>query len=182
MMNDGKEMINGFEADMEARLWAYLDGLSGETSFIVKLIAEDKTWRDKYAELLDLHTAFAGVELEQPPLRFTKNVMEEIARTQIAPAARAYINKKLIWSIAAFFLIVIIGVVLYGFSQINWQDGGNESSIGVDLSKVDFSKTFNTSLLNGFIMLAIVLALFLLDRFLHHQNRQAQESGMNSHS
>src|SRR5690349_8004057 len=84
---------------MEARLWAYIDGLSEEASLIEKLVAENREWKEKYAELLDVHQLMGATELEEPSLRFTKNVMEEIARYQIAPATKEYINKKIIWGI-----------------------------------------------------------------------------------
>ena len=158
---------------MEARLWAYIDGLSEESSVVEKLIAENKAWRNKYAELLDLHGTLGAIELEQPSLRFAKNVMEEIARTQIAPAAKAYINTKIIWGIAAFFLTVIVGFLVYGFSQIDWNAGGEKGPIGgIDFNAVDYSKMFNNSLVNGFMMLNVLLGLFLLDRYLNMKRKK----------
>ena len=68
--------------DIEARLWEYIDGLSvgEERSAVEQLIAENAAWKAKYQELLDMHQSLNLVELEQPSMRFTKNVMEEIAR------------------------------------------------------------------------------------------------------
>lgn len=166
-MNTENQFLMPNDEEIEARLWAYIDGLSDESPVIEKLVTENRVWKEKYAELLDMHQLLAASELEQPSLRFTKNVMEDIARFQIAPAAKEYINKKIIWGLAAFFLTMIAGFLVYGFAQIDWTEAGSTSSpIGVDLGAVDYSKMFNNSLFNGFMMLNVILGLLLLDRYL----------------
>ena len=156
--------------DIEVKLWEYIDGLvePAEKSAIEKLIEENREWRAKYHELLDLHQSIDLVELEAPSLRFTKNVMEEIARHHIAPATKEYINKKIIWGIAAFFITVIVSFVIYGISQIDWTAGSPDGNLGgVDLTQVDYSKMFNNTFVNVFMMLNIVLGLMLFDRYLN---------------
>ncbi len=64
-------------------------------------------------------------ELEMPSLRFTKNVMEEIAQYQVAPATKNYINKNVIRGIFAFFLIMISGLLIYFIGQIHWSSQFN---------------------------------------------------------
>ena len=83
---------------MEDRLWDYIDGLSSpaERSAVETLIAANQEWRRKYRELLDVHQLLAGSELEEPSMRFSKNVMEEIARHHVAPATTTYVNKNII--------------------------------------------------------------------------------------
>ena len=161
------------EEEMEARLWAYIDGISEETSLIEKLLAENREWREKYAELLEVHQLVGSAELEEPSMRFTKNVMEEIARLQIAPATKEYINKKIIWGIAIFFVTMLVGFLGYGIGQIDWSEAGStKSPIGVDLGAVDYSRMFNNNLMNAFMMLNIVLGLLLLDRYLNMKRKK----------
>lgn len=175
-MQTENENFSHEEADMEARLWSYLDGNSDEASTIEELLEENKAWKEKYGELLELHTLMKETELEQPSLRFTKNVMEEIARYQIAPATKTYINNKIIWGIGAFFLCMITGFLAYGISQINWSDAASKNStFGFDLGTVNYSPVFNNSLLNGFMMLNVVLGLFLLDRYLSMKRKKLTE-------
>jgi hypothetical protein len=100
--------------------------------------------------------------------------MEEIAKYQIAPATKNYINKKIIWGIAGFFFTLIIGFLIYGFGQIDWSATG-ESKLPVDLSQIDYSKFFNNNFVNAFMMLNIVLGLLLLDRFLASKRRKFQK-------
>ena len=156
--------------DIEVKLWEYIDGLvePAEKSAIEKLIEENMEWRAKYHELLDLHQSIDLVELEAPSMRFTKDVMEEIARHHIAPATKEYINKKIIWGIAAFFITVIVSFVIYGISQIDWTAGSPDGNLGgIDLTQVDYSKMFNNTFVNVFMMLNIVLGLMLFDRYLN---------------
>jgi hypothetical protein len=165
--------------DIEARLWEYIDGFSNdaEKSAIEKLLAENAEWKAKYHALLEVHQSLNLVELEGPSLRFTKNVMEEIAKYQIAPATKTYINSKIIWGIGVFFITMIVGFLIYGFAQVDWTIAGDtKNPIGFDLTKVDYSQMFNSTLMNGIMMLNVILGLFLFDRFLSNKNKKLKES------
>jgi len=165
--------------DIEVRLWEYIDGLSSneEKTVIEKLVAENAEWKAKYHELLEVHQSLNLVELEEPSMRFTKNVMEQIAKYQIAPATKTYINSKIIWGIGIFFLTMIVGFLIYGIGQIDWTVAGDsKSTLGVDLSKVDYGQMFNSNLMNGVMMLNVVLGLFLLDRYLANKNRKLKDA------
>jgi len=165
--------------DIEVRLWEYIDGLSNneEKTVIEKLVAENAEWKAKYHELLEVHQSLNLVELEEPSLRFTKNVMEEIAKYQIAPATKTYINSKVIWGIGIFFLAMIVGFLVYGIGQIDWTTAGDsKSTLGVDLSKIDYSQMFNSNLMNGVMMLNVVLGLVLLDRYLSNKNKRLKDA------
>jgi len=161
---------------IEQQLWSYIDGHSSseERSFIEKLLQSNLEWKNKYHELLDIHQLMNTSELEQPSLRFTKNVMERIAQYHIAPATKNYINKKIIWGIAAFFITLITGFLIYGFAQIDWNDK-SDSTLPVDLSQVDFSKIFNNNFVNGFMMVNVLLGLVLLDRVLANKRKKFQK-------
>src|SRR4030095_12055177 len=107
---------------MEERLWNYIDGVNSEEekSLIEKLLASDAAFKAKYQELLGLQQLLGKVELEEPSMRFTRNVMEEVAKYSVAKATSKYINKRIIWAIAAFFFIMIGAMLVYGFSLVNW--------------------------------------------------------------
>lgn len=164
---------NPQDGDIEQRLWNYIDGTGSaeEKSVIEKLLESHAEWKTKYSELLDVHQLMQLSELETPSMRFTKNVMEEIAKLQIAPATKTYINKNIIRGIAIFFIVMIVGFLVYGFGQIDWTAQSN-TRIPVDLSKVDYSKFFNNSYMNVLMMINVVLGLFLLDRFLDNKRKK----------
>ena len=164
--------------DMETRLWEFIDGLSdaSQRSVIEELIKENAEWRLKYNELLELHQSINLVELEQPSLRFTKNVIEEISRLHISPAAKTYINSKVIFGIAAFFITVIVGFLIYALSQIKWSSGTNsDSAFGVDFSNIDYSAIFSNNFVNAFMMLNVLLGLMLFDRYLSNKKKEMME-------
>lgn len=160
------------QKNIDERLWNYLDGISSdnEKTTIEKLLESDSEWKMKYHELLEVHQLISSSELEEPSLRFTKNVMEEIAKYHIAPATKSYINKKIIWGISFFFLALIIGFLIYGFGQIDWT-AKNDSTLPVDLSKFDISRFFDNTWVNVFMMINIVLGLFLLDNYLSNKRK-----------
>jgi hypothetical protein len=168
-------MIMEHFEEMEMKLWEYIDGVSmpSEKSNIEKLIAENAEWRSKYQELVEVHQLMQATELEQPSLRFTKNVMEEIAKFHVAPAAKKYLNNKIIWGIGIFFIVTIVGFVVYGISQVNWNEASDsKSTLGIDMDKIDFGKMFNNTFVNVFVMLNIVLALMFLDRYLSNRKEE----------
>jgi hypothetical protein len=162
--------------NIDDRLWEYIDGQSliEERSAIEKLIETNKQWKEKYHELLELHQLVQSSTLEEPSLRFTKNVMEEIAKYQIAPATKAYINNKIIWGIGIFFITLIIGFLIYGFGQVDWNASG-DNKLPIDISKVDYGKFFNNTYVNVFMMINVVLGLMLLDRYLAAKKKKLQK-------
>lgn len=161
---------------MEERLWEYIDGQGNaeERTVIEQLIAADAAWRAKYGELLEVHQLINSTELEEPSMRFTRNVMDEIARMQIAPATQSYINKNIIRGLTIFFVTMIIGFLIYGFGQIDWT-AKNDPKMNIDLSAIDYSKIFNNNLVNAFMMLNVILGLFLLDRYLANKRKKFSE-------
>lgn len=160
--------------EMEIRLWEYIDGFSSdaEKPLIEKLIAENAEWKAKYHELLEVHRSLDLVELEEPSLRFTKNVMEEIAKYHIAPATKTYINKNIIWGIGFFFVATILSFLVYGISQVNWTAAtDSKSALGIDFTRVDYTSMFNNTFVNVFMMLNVVLGLMLFDRYLNNKKK-----------
>ncbi|HTL08142.1 MAG TPA: hypothetical protein VL307_07805 [Chitinophagaceae bacterium] len=163
---------------MEDQLWEYIDGAGNaeERKFVEQLIASQEAWRNKYHELLDVHQLMQdALELEQPSLRFSQNVMEEITRLQITPATKTYINKKIIYGIGIFFIVMIAGMVLYGFGQINWADNtgaGNDILTKYNPGKIDFSRFFNNTYTSIFMMVNVVIGLMLLDMWLGKKRKQ----------
>jgi late competence protein required for DNA uptake (superfamily II DNA/RNA helicase) len=158
---------------MEERLWEYIDGTAApaERQVIEELLQTQSDWKEKYGELMELNTLLHSTELEAPSLRFTKNVMEEITRSHIAPATKTYINNKIIWGIGIFFLGIIVAILTYGFSQMEWSTSAN-STLTDQLEKIDVSKFFNKTLLNVFMMINVVLGLVLLDFYLGNKRKQ----------
>ena len=162
---------------MEERLWQYIDGnVSGEErDRIGELVQQDAAWKEKYRELLEWQTLLRSSELASPSLRFTKNVMEQLASVPVARAARNYINKKIIWSIGIFFIALIAGALIYAFGEAASAGNGEAGTIGRQLNRFDYSKIFSNTLVNVFILLNAFIGLFLLDMYLGKRRRMYRE-------
>jgi len=166
------------EQPMEDRLWNYIDGHStpAEKSAIEELLATNREWQEKYSELLDVHRLLDASELDGPSLRFTRNVMEEIARFHVAPATGTYINKNIIRGIGAFFLTMIGGLTVFILAQFKWS-GQSSDNIGVGdtdlglskLKNVDVSKAFNGTYITLFMLIAVIMGFVLLDIYLQRK-------------
>lgn len=165
------------QQNMEERLWDYIDGNCSEQekSFIQQLVETNLQWRAKYTELLEVHELMQNsIELDEPSLRFRQNVMEEIAKYQIAPATKSYINKNIIRGIGAFFIMMVLGFLVSGFAQVNWSDTSSGMNLPLDFSKLDWSKFFNNTYTNIFLMVNIVLGLMLLDMYLGKKKKELE--------
>jgi len=158
---------------MEERLWEYIDGTATKEDRlrIETLLQSQAEWKEKYSELLEINQLLHSSELDAPSLRFSKNIMEEITRLQIAPATKSYINKKIIWGIGIFFITLIVAILGYGFSQMDWTTTG-KSSFPEQLSKIDTSRFFNNDLINVFMMINVLLGLVLLDNYFSNKRKQ----------
>ena len=171
--------MNGMntQQNIEERLWSYIDGVCGgeEKSAIEQLLQSNLEWQRKHRELLEIHELLQSGELEEPSMRFTRNVMEEIAKYKIAPATKTYINKRIIYGIGAFFATMIVGFLIYGFGQIDWSASG-DTNMPAALTNIDFSKFFNNTYVNIFMMINVVLGLMLLDRYLSKKREERRHA------
>ena len=164
------------QLNMEERLWEYIDGIctAEDRLFIDELIATNQEWKTKYQELLELQNLLSNqLQLDEPSMRFTQNIMEAISKHHIAPAAKSYINKRIVWGIAGFFICSIIGLLIAGSAQVNWSAAGTGST-QIDLSRlnnINFSGFFNNTSTTVFMMVNVVLGLALLDMYLNRKKQ-----------
>jgi hypothetical protein len=168
------------EQQMEEQLWSYIDGTAtaAEKTFVEQMLASQEEWKKKYKEQLEIHQLLlTETELEQPSMRFTKNVMDGIAGMQPKAATSTYINKNIIRSIAAFFIISISALLVYSITQINWTADASTTLLpdlkDVSLPQWNVSKLFTGTTLNIMLMVTIVLSLMLFDGFLRRKKSAA---------
>lgn len=168
------------QPSIEERLWDYIDGLASpeEKSAIEQLIESNIEWRRQYHELLEVHQLMSNsLELDEPSMRFTQNVMEDIARYQIAPATKNYINKKVVWGIVSFFVLTIVGFLIFILGQMVTTGGSGNTALpfNLDPDRLNFGKAFSSTYATVFVMINAVLGLVLLDMYLNNKKRQLQE-------
>lgn len=161
--------------EMEEKIWSYIDGTSSkdEVAFVEQMIAADANWRAKYSELKEINQLLkADMELEQPSMRFSMNVMDQLQGLQPAPATKQYINKTIIRSIAVFFILSIVGFLVYSFTLIDWSSPASTGE-GYQLPSMSFDyKLFlNSTWLNVLLMLNVVMGLLYLDNYLRRKKK-----------
>jgi len=164
------------DQDMEQQIWEYIDGhcSPAEKEVIARNLAENPIWKSKYNELITVHKMLQQEELDMPSLRFTKNVMEEISRYQVAPATKNYINKNVIRGITSFFLVMIVGLIIYFIGQIHWNSSSTDNLVpafNLDANKLNWSKMLNNTYVNIFIGINTILGLILFDKYMQGRKK-----------
>jgi anti-sigma factor RsiW len=149
------------EQDIELQLWEYIDGTgdAATKAHVEHKIATDAEWEKLYKELSALNSLIAETEMEQPSMRFSKNVMEIIAQTTVAPIVKRYINPLIIRLIAGFFIVSMLILIAYSFSAA--EISMSESS--------RFSGLLNSNLLTILSWISVVTGLVFIDALLRRR-------------
>jgi len=157
---------------IEEKLWNYIDGscTPEEERAISILIDTDAVYKQKYNELLQLNVDFGAMELDEPSMAFTYNVMEAIRTENALRPLKAKVDTRIIWGIGAFFIVTITVLLVFVLASINWQQSGHVSQ-SFSLPKVDIAlpsvkDLFSANIIRGFVLFDLVLALFVLDTYL----------------
>ena len=158
--------------NVEETLWNYIDGncTPFEQKAISTLIAGDEVYRLKYQELLDLSVSFSAMELDEPPMAFTYNVMEAIRTEHAQTPLKATINKRIIKNITIFFVLAISVLLVFTFANINLSGGGISVNMASVVKVPDVAKYITKPVILGALFFDLVLALYLFDNFLRLKN------------
>ena len=78
---------------------------------LAHLLQRDEVYRLKYQELLNLNNEFSAMELDEPPMAFTYNVMEGIRTEQAQKPLKAAINKRIIIGYCYIFCVYVGGFI-----------------------------------------------------------------------
>lgn len=161
---------------IEEKLWNYIDGTCSEQErkAVDILIAQDEVYRRKYEELLSLNQEFAKIELDEPSMAFTYNVMEAIRAEHAQRPLKAGINKRIIRGISGFFIISIALLLIFTISNAHTGSANISAHLPDNLRLPDIKNYLNKSVLEGFMFFDIVLALFLFDAWLRRKGVSKQ--------
>lgn len=147
--------------DIELQLWEYIDNVCDNSTRerIAQLISTDDVWKQKYEDLLAFNSNLQQIEPEHTSMRFTKNVMEQIAGTHVAQPTRSYINKWVVRGIAAVFVLLIGFVLVYSLQDLQWS---NEPTT----KKVDYTSIFNNNFVVYVVLANILIGMVFVDTLL----------------
>jgi len=161
--------------NIEEKVWSYIDG-SGteeERAHIKFMIENDEAFKKIYDEIISFDAELKAIELDEPPMAFTYRVMEGVRAEEAQKPLKATINNKIIYSIAAFFLLTIGALIIYALATVNWTDGKVGSSImsSVKIPELKLSPAVE----KAFLFFGVVMALYMVDALL----RRAQQAKHN---
>ena len=153
---------------IEQRIWDYLDGTCNEQERkeVKHLVATDSEYQAVFSELESLHQHLAKIELDEPSMSFTRNVMGQIESMPVPGSVKSLVDKRIIYGIAACFLISIVALLAMVFKQIDWVQPVTKALPGYKLPEVDYSFYINSAYLRLFFFADIILGLYLLDGLL----------------
>ena len=162
--------------NIEETLWNYIDGncSADEQKAISTLIARDEVYRLKYHDLLKLNKEFSAIELEEPSMAFTYNVIEAIRTEHAQKPLKAAINKRIIMGISIFFVLTIACLLVFTLANIRLPAESIPVNATAGLKIPDIGKYITKPIMEGFMFFDVLLALYLFDTFLRKKNLQKQ--------
>lgn len=153
---------------IEQQLWEYIDGTLNEAASkaIEEKIAADPEIKAQYEDLLKLNSVLGALDLDEPSMSFTRNVMESIAVEPLPIALKTKVNSSIIYAIGGFFVLSlagILGYVLYlakpDFSSFTLPEKFN----------INLDQYLTPTTLYTFLFVDLVIGLIFLDQFLRRK-------------
>jgi len=147
---------------IEEQIWDYIDGgLSDkEQEALAKKIADDNEYATVYVEMLELHSLMASVELDEPSMSFTRNIMDKVNLETAPLVLKTRVDKRIIYSLSAVFLVAMVSVSWFAVAHTDFPA----------LALPSFNITMNLQQLVSplslqiFFYIDILLALLYVDR------------------
>ena len=157
--------------DIEEKLWNYIDGLCApeEQMAISDLINTDVSIGAKYQELLNLNKEFAVMDLEEPPMAFTYNVIEAIRAENAQVPLKAAINKRIIKGISIFFIVTLAVLLILVFASIKWSGQGLSVNLTAHLKIPEINSDETKIIVQAFVFFDVMFGLYLFDAYLRRK-------------
>jgi hypothetical protein len=160
--------------NLEEKIWDYIDGLASqqEREELEAFLSQNPLAQQQFEELSMLNVDFKDLELDEPSMSFSANIMREIN----APLSKkASIDKRIIYAIGGFFGLAMLSCVIIVLGEINWSAGADfslniDDQIGSISQSLQFSTPFKSYLLYGFLMFDIAVALIFFDQYLRKKD------------
>ncbi|MEJ5993705.1 hypothetical protein WG904_04665 [Pedobacter sp. Du54] len=160
---------------IEEQLWSYIDGncTAEEKIEIETKIAINIQYHTLYQELLKVNEELTKIDLEEPSMSFTRNVMEKVNLELKPVALKTKIDNRIIYSIGAFFAFSILGIFIYAIAT-------STASFDFKMPTMNFDagKYINATTIQIFLLIDVALGLLYLDSLLRKRNINAQKKGV----
>jgi hypothetical protein len=153
---------------IEKRIWDYLDGTdtAEQRELTGQLIKSDPLYRQVYNECNSFNSLVSAIDQEEPSMGFSRNVMERINLEPAHASFKSLIDRRIIFGIAGFFLFTITALLVVLFYQIDWTQTTGFKTPEFTMPAIDPAKYLNSTFINTFFFVDIIIGLYLLDGFL----------------
>ncbi|UKT63485.1 anti-sigma factor family protein [Pedobacter mucosus] len=147
---------------IEEQLWDYIDGNLSETEagVIEAEILNNVEFKAKYEELSKLNLAFQKLDLDEPSMSFTRNIMENIALLPAPVAMKTKVDTRIIYSIGGFFILSLLA--LFGYTvydaNLSWSSFNVAQKFTLEIDHLITPLTTNV-----FLFMDLILCLVLMD-------------------
>lgn len=153
---------------IEQQLWDYIDGILDEKTkkTVEEKIASDPEIKAQYEGLLKLNSVLGALDLDEPSMSFTRNVMDSIALEPAPVALKTKVNTRIIYAIGGFFVLSLLGILGYLFYQ------AKASFTGFTLPEklnINLDSYITPTTLYVFLFVDLVIGLIFLDQFLRRK-------------
>lgn len=152
--------------NIENRIWDYLDGscTDKEAEAVKHLIESDPLFKAKYEELKALEQDLNFLELDEPSMGFTRNIMESIQHEPVPGSIKSAIDKRIINGIAGFFILTIASLLIILLLNTNWSEVQG-LNIPDKIKNPEVHHYLNSTVIKGFLFFDLVLVLFFVDSY-----------------
>ena len=150
---------------IEQQLWDYIDGNleATEAKSIEEKISTNGEIKLQYEELLSLNLAFGKIEMDEPSMSFTRNVMESIALAPAPVALKTKVNTRIIYGIGAFFFLSLVALFCYALFNIDFKTTDFDLKLNADFN---WEKYISPTVLYSFLFADLVIGLVFVDYLL----------------
>lgn len=148
----------------EEQLWNYIDGLCSvaEEQEIEAKLAADPAFEQLYFQLLEVNNQLeTHLELDEPSMSFTRNVMEDVQHEMAPIALKTKVDNRIIYLIGGFFSLSLLGLLIFAFSTANFK----MKMPDVNLTK-NIDALVSPSAVMIFAVINAALLLIYLDSFM----------------
>ncbi len=114
----------------------------------------------------ELTRLLKDMELEEPSMSFTRNVMEQVKLERAPISLKTRVDNRIIYGIAAIFVAFIVGVFIYAIanSRVTYR----LPEVKIDLSGA-VDKTLTPGFLVAFLFIDVIIALIYFDSVLRRK-------------
>ncbi|WP_316779803.1 hypothetical protein [Pedobacter antarcticus] len=159
---------------IEEQIWNYLDGncTAEEEHAIQNLVQTQDDWKTAFAEIQSLNLELQQMELEEPSMSFTRNVMEKVKLEPAPVSLKTRVDRRIIMIIGGFFVLMITAVVIYAIALT--KPDTQTSGFQIAYTVPDFSllnKVQSPGLLRAFLFADLLLGLVYLDRLIRRKRK-----------